>query len=885
MFKVARSILLAGGYLFCFYGAFAQKSPIQLDAYVSWKEVEQPGLSADGKFVYYVIKNEPIKRWTLVLCSIVENWTIKFESVTDPSFSEDSHFFFATGINDTLIKFNLNTRLTSKIPNVRSYRLFTKGKKQWIGMITTTAQLKLRDLSDDKSFEFENVSDYVLSEDGEYVITQLAKNENPNPDHVVVGMNMLTGETDTIFKGNGASNFIIDSDNQQVAFTVNDSIGNSIWCYQRNKRHLIQVVNHEQILVSHGLQVTTEAHWRFSKDRKNIVFGLRGDITKPPAEVQPQIWNYKDAYLVSDFHNIPPMVYLAKADVSSGTIKQLTCNSQHILSYIESQDLFLVESSYGRESEIEWNPYAAKSYYVGSIYVDTLVPLKVNCRKPLQSLSVSPGGKFVVYYDTDDGQYYTFDILSKRMKCVSNKISNSLASIRTKYRINPQRFNVGISGWFEKDRAILINDSHDIWKVDPLGIAAPKNITQEYGRKNDVVFYRLKTDLSFPILKLNDRILLTSFDLKDKNYGFTEVRPDGSLRQIFSGPIYTGRISEIYDQPTIIKSKHNEAYLLRYEQVNNAPNYYYTRDLKKFTRISNIQPQESYNWMTSELHRYRDVTGNKCEGVLYKPENFDSSKVYPVIFNYYMSKSGELNRFEGPELTGGDINIAYLVSNGYLVFKTNISNTIGNPSEGTLNSIMGAAKHLASFKWVDTMKMAVAGHSFGGYETNLIITQTNKFCCAITASGVSDLISAYCSLTINGGNNPEGYRYGPTNLGYKLTERPDLYIKNSPIINANKVVTPLLIMHNPLDEAVNFSQSIEFFVLLRSLQKKAWLLSYSNENHAISEERNKIDYYTRMKEFLDYYLKDQPEPIWMRDQISPPANGKHVGKTEAPHVF
>jgi dipeptidyl aminopeptidase/acylaminoacyl peptidase len=337
------------------------------------------------------------------------------------------------------------------------------------------------------------------------------------------------------------------------------------------------------------------------------------------------------------------------------------------------------------------------------------------------------------------------------------------------------------------------------------------------------------------------------------------------------GNRYSGQIKNVYTQlvsPDFIKAKHTSAYLIKWEDVNHAPNYFFSSDLNNYTVLSDVQPQVRYNWLKAELHSYKDSLGKLYQGVLYKPDNFDSSNTYPVIFNIYEEKSNLLNSFPNAAMSFGACSIAFLVSNGYLVFLPNIKKE--NPKyvgESVLRSVIAAADHLKKFKWIDQNKIGIIGESTGGFETNYIITHTNRFAAAISAAGVSDMISHATMLRYGNAhiNSLSGYGYM---MGATLPEDPSAYIRNSPILEADQVQTPLLLLHNFGDDAVDYRHSQSFFIVLRSLQKKVWWLNYKNEGHALLNFNDRLDYHTRAYEFWNYFLKNKKEPEWMREHLS-----------------
>jgi dipeptidyl aminopeptidase/acylaminoacyl peptidase len=314
---------------------------------------------------------------------------------------------------------------------------------------------------------------------------------------------------------------------------------------------------------------------------------------------------------------------------------------------------------------------------------------------------------------------------------------------------------------------------------------------------------------------------------------------------------------------------------LRYSAVE-APNYFVTRDYKNIKFITDIQPQKRFNWHITELHKWRSLDGTVLSGILYKPENFDSTKKYPVIFQFYERRSQQLNLFIRPAFSNGEINIPAFVSAEYLVFEPDIHYKTGNPGQSALDAVVSAAKYLSEKPWVNPSKMGLQGHSFGGFETGYIITHSNIFAAASSAAGVYDLIGSYCS-DLRGGYNMYHKERGQGRMGKTLWEMKDQFIENSAIYRADRINTPLLIMHNKEDGIVPFSQGVEIFTALRRLKKRVWMLQYDGEGHSIDDARNAFDYHTRLFQFFNHYLKDELPPKWMTNGVPAKMKGIESG--------
>ena len=135
-------------------------------------------------------------------------------------------------------------------------------------------------------------------------------------------------------------------------------------------------------------------------------------------------------------------------------------------------------------------------------------------------------------------------------------------------------------------------------------------------------------------------------------------------------------------------------------------------------------------------------------------------------------------------------------------------------------------------------------------------------------AGPTDPVSDYLSL-MSTDNDSEGkenlqiWESGQARMGATLWQRPDLYLKESTVLHADRITTPVLIIHNKQDGAVPWRQAVELYLALRRLDKPVWLLQYAGENHSLINENAAMDYTLKLTTFFDHYLKGQPLPHWM----------------------
>ena len=295
-------------------------------------------------------------------------------------------------------------------------------------------------------------------------------------------------------------------------------------------------------------------------------------------------------------------------------------------------------------------------------------------------------------------------------------------------------------------------------------------------------------------------------------------------------------------------------------------------------KISDANPQmKNYFWGTVELVNWTSLDNIPLTGLLYKPENFDPKKKYPMIVNFYERNSENLHAHNAPFPHRSTINQTVYTSDGYLVFVPDVIYKIGFPGESAHNCILPGVTSLIAKGFVDEKNIGIQGHSWGGYQIAYLVTRTDMFKAAEAGAVVANMISAYGGIRWESGlSRMFQYEKTQTRLGGSLWEKPMLYIENSPIFFADKIKTPLLLLHNDADGAVPWYQGIEMYMAMRRLNKPVWMLNYNGEPHWPLKRENRMDFQIRMKQFFDYYLKGATLPPWMKEGV--PAIEKGITK-------
>jgi dipeptidyl aminopeptidase/acylaminoacyl peptidase len=265
--------------------------------------------------------------------------------------------------------------------------------------------------------------------------------------------------------------------------------------------------------------------------------------------------------------------------------------------------------------------------------------------------------------------------------------------------------------------------------------------------------------------------------------------------------------------------------------------------------------------------RFKNTDGVPLKGLLMKPDNFDPKRKYPMIVYIYEKLSQGLNSFRNPG-PATSINATYYVSNGYLVYMPDIVYTIGYPGQSAMKCVLPGIQSIVDKGFVDENAIGIQGHSWGGYQIAYMVTQTDRFKAAAPGALVANMTSAYSGIRWGSGL-PRQFQYerAQSRIGGSLWDYPLRFIENSPVFRADRVKTPLLMIHNDDDDAVPWYQGIEYYLALRRLNKEVYMFTYNGEKHNLRKRINQKDYTRRLQEFFDHFLKGAPAPEWMAKGI------------------
>lgn len=749
--------------------------------------------------------------------------------------------------------------------------------------------LILKNLTTGIERKYKYVTDYTFSKDGkQLVFVSSGSKKDKSVQQGVFLLNTETGVLKSLVKGKGNfKGFTFDEESERLAF-LGETSPEKAEIKDFNVYYNSLNLDTAQILVDNDMPgmpqkftVSGEGRINFSKDSKTIFFGIAPikklkDTTLIDFEnAKLDIWGYKDDYLqpmqLKNADRESKRTFLTAIEIYSTDpkITPLTDSKLPDASLVNEGNapFVLASTDYGNRIPSQWTGGSVRDYY--------LVDVKTGARKKILesldgSVSTSPGGNYIIYYDKKKMLWNTYEVATGKITTLNTGMAIKFYDEENDVPDEPNSY--GIAGWTEDDKAVLLYDRFDIWQFSPDGKTAPKNLTAGFGRLNNLTFRVERTDPEFRFFGKKDVLLLDAFNNTNKENGFYRkaINDNKAPELIVMGP---------FKYSTVSKAKNTETYIFDKGNYVNSPDVYISKDLKTATKLSNTNPQQAnYNWGTAELVKWTTPKGYKSEGILYKPENFDPAKKYPMIVYFYEKLSDGLYTYNAPAPTPSRLNIPFFVSNGYLVFTPDISYETGYPGKSAEEFINSGVESLKKNAWVDGTKIGIQGQSWGGYQVAHLITVTNMYAAAWAGAPVVNMTSAYGGIRWESGMNRQfQYEKTQSRIGANLWEKPELYIQNSPLFNFPKVNTPVVVMSNDADGAVPWYQGIEMFTGLKRLGKPVWLLNYNNEAHNLVLRQNRKDIQIREQQFFDYYLKGAKAPVWMVGGIPATEKGKTWG--------
>jgi dipeptidyl aminopeptidase/acylaminoacyl peptidase len=884
--------LIFGLLLFSQLSFSQDQKPLTLDDYAQWNRITNAAISPNGNWMTYTYSpNEGDAKLHIrkidgdTLRTAINGKQVSFSAnnkwlayLTDPTEEEQEKLKKdKKPVLSDLQIVNLESNLTLDISKVKDYS-FSKTSK-FIAIHKQPSDKKadhkgsdllLKDLDSDITLNIGNVSSYSFNKEGtlfSYLVD--ADGDNGNGIYVIDLNNLRTLPLHT-----GA--FTYDQ------MTWNKE-GNKIAVLYGSKKEgnverentIFWVSNLVTGMITPGIQATysPEKDGYFPKDmviseyskltwneaNTQLFHGVKEQLIELKEEdelkANVDVWHWKDERVQSvqmvQAERDLKSTYTAVLNLENKTFFQL--ENAHMPSVnISTKNIWAVsrvDTLYRKDINLPRG--YADLYSINTRTGDkTLIAKKV-----YRNLGMSPNGEWALF--SRDAVVMGYNFKKGSLTNLTERTGISFKDLDNDKPVEKPTY--GVAGWSKDGETIILNHKYDLWTIG-LNSNTSANLTHNIGNEGNIRFRLVQLDPEAKTFDLTKPLLLSAYGDKTKKSGYYDVKVGKKPKVLRYEDKMIGRVT---------KSKDTDKVIYTEQTFIDFPDYWVSDlSFKKPKKVTNANPQQAnYKWGQRVLVNYTDKRGHELQATLALPADYDPSKKYPMIVYFYERMSQRHHQYSMPTYDDRPHMSTY-ASNGYLVLMPDIIFDVGLPGSSALDDVTSAVKEVIKLGYADPNSVGLQGHSWGGYESSFIVTQTDMFATVVTGAPLTNLISMYNVAYKRTGNlNGPILEWSQGRMGVSPWENMELYRSQSPLHHAQKINTPFLILHGTDDGAVDWNQGLEFYSAARRLGKEVILLSYPGEPHHLRKEENQKDFQIRMKQYFDYYLKDAPAPLWMKKGI------------------
>jgi len=596
----------------------------------------------------------------------------------------------------------------------------------------------------------------------------------------------------------------------------------------------------------------------FSFDNHRMVINIKEQEKKEKLSkdtiANVDVWHWDDEIIQSvqmrRAGRINNMTYSGILHLDNLSFTQMTSDDLRNISYNRNLDQAIGGDPKPYISDISWGG-GFSDYYL----LDTKSGTKKLIEKHVgRSMGLSPQGTYFLFFK--EGEFYAYDIMHQKLNNISAAVEVSFININEDHPFeNP---SYGIAGWSKDGKSVFLNHLYDLWSV-ALDGSGGYNLSGNFGTTNEIRL-RIAPINDEPCIDLSENNYLSAYGEWTKKSGYYKLKDGKAPQELIFDDYNFGRLG---------KARNAEMFLFTRETFVDFPDYYATDGkFNKIVKQTDANPQQAeYQWGSRKLIDFNNKEGDRLQATLTLPANYEEGKKYPMLVYFYEKVSNQHHRYSMPTYDDRP-HMSEYASDGYLVLMPDIKYFEGKPGWSALDCVTSAVKKVIELGYADPAHIGMQGHSWGGYQSSFILTQTDMFACTVTGAPVTNLTSMYNILYKNTGTNNQGiFELGQVRMGKGMFDDFQNYIDQSPVQNAPGISTPFMILHGTVDGAVDWNQGLEFYNAARRLGKNVILLSYPDENHHLANKNNQIDFQIRMKQYFDHYLKGKEASEWMKQGI------------------
>jgi len=837
-------------------GSGQDKKALTPAGYERWYHIFNYGLSPDGKWTRYSIKN-PKGKDSMVLRKIGSPSKQVFMGAADGRFSPkaDWYVFLREG---QLCYQSLRTGKSDTVKGIDNYA-FSKGGKYLIGERKKEKELLVLDLDTKALQVIPCVESHALSPDSTRLalirgtesrrivqIWPFAKNKMPE------GLAQFDGNISGLTwnsKGDGLAFF------EAAPQQENDATHNELHYLKLGGQQALKVARHQSTASLRGTLQVPVSRLFFSSDDAQLFFDVRREAEKKAQSGGAIIWSSAAKILPPPADDGLPRQFLMCWHLKSDEFISVNDGQRHIA----------IPAASGRHAlEIDDQKYLP-FFRHGGLYVDLYCKdLKTGLKKAIAQkvhnqknhIGISPQGKYITWFK--DNNWWIYDIAKDRARCLT--CSESARFENWEHDYPGDKYPNDRPYWAAGDRYLLLSDFYDVWLFTPDG-KTRKQLTRGSVSKSKFRVYDKAPNSHYreqfipytkAALDFEKGVFLSEVNTNTLEEGmhFFElgealkpvVYTDDKIRDIQkAGDSYLYVLSDFDKSPELVVQKGDQAEGVVMQRSN--------------------EHQKEYHWGKSELIHYA-ANGASLKGALFYPADYQPGKKYPLIVKPYYIVSDALRLYEPPSTASPiGINVSHLTQSGYFVLYPDIHFTVNKPGESALKCVNAAVDKAIESASIDRENMGLFGFSFGGYLVSYMIGQTGRFKTAVAGGGFHDLMGTY--LGTDDKDTSSMWRFETQQIRITEPFYSEAFFENSPINHAHRIETPLLLWIGQNDTRIRGENSSRLQMALWRLGKQSTFLIYPDEPHFILNKENQLDLTEKTMRWFDYYLRDQPKPIWM----------------------
>jgi dipeptidyl aminopeptidase/acylaminoacyl peptidase len=884
--------------------AQSEKKVLTLEDYPQWKHILSPTISTDGNWIAYSLrpnggdavlyfkslaleKNYEIpfgsgaifsenSRWAAYLIGVSKEEAKKLEKDKKPILRKGELLNLTTGEKYTIAN-------TSAIQFSKNAKFFAAKKVQQDKSAKHKGtDLVVRNLETGLSQNIGNVGEHVFNKPGTllaYTVDAASKEGNG-----VYLLNLTsgrfvpldTGEADyaqiawdkkgtalAFLKGKQDKDRW-ERDNVLLAFTELGKESFSRFVYDPSKDDIFpkDMVISERVMPRRtgrpgSSDVSPNKALIWSEDLSRIFFGIKEQENKPEKSKEElpnvDIWHWKDERIQSvqtrQFNYDVNFAYRSVCLLKEKKFLQLADENMRTITLTQDGRWGVGRDAlpYLSDVETQQSDYYAVNTATGE--------RKLIVKGIRRTFGVSPDNRHFLYLK--DKQLWIYDFQKGATTDISSEAPVVFVNEEDDHPNEKPPF--GMAGWTKDGKAVIVNHKYDLWLL-PLDGKNPANLCQGLGDKEKIRFRYVRLDPEEKFIDTSKPLLLSAYGEWTKKSGYFRMDVDKELKQL----VYTGKRFGI---PR--KAIKTDKVLFTLETFLEFPDLYVSAlDFKNPIKVTDANPQQKdYAWGRRILVDYTNSKGQKLQATLTLPAGYEEGKKYPMLVYFYEKMSQRHHQYSMPTYDDRPHMSAY-ASDGYLVLMPDILFEIGRPGTSSLDCVSSAVKKVVELGYADPERIGLQGHSWGGFQTSFIVTQTDMFACIVSGAPPTCIEGEFNQIFKSSGNNNHSYySRSQGRMGTDPWKDHELYRSQSAIQNAHKITTPFMLLHGTEDGSVDWIQSLEYYNAARYLGKEVIFLSYPGEPHHLAKEENQKDFQKRMKQYFDHYLKGKPMPDWMTHGI------------------